>query len=158
TQEHFNDLVIATYGRGFWILDDLGPLQQMNKVVMDSTAHLFAPRPTYRFRSGTVPFSMSDDPTAGLNPPYGASISYYLKSASKGDVKIRIEDSSGQPVRTITGTGVAGINRIAWDLRGEQSREIRLRTSPVYAPEIRVGAEGWRPAPDGGRMSLLLPP
>jgi hypothetical protein len=61
-------------------------------------------------------------------------------------------------VRTIAGTSLAGINRIAWDLRGEQSREIRLRTSPAYAPEIRVGPEGWRPAPDGGRMSLLLPP
>src|SRR6266404_3516419 len=157
-QEQFNDLVVATYGRGFWILDDLTPLQQMNRSALDASAYLFTPRPAYRFRGATVPFSQGDDPTAGLNPPYGAAISYYLKSASKGDVKIRIEDSNGQTVRTITGTSLAGINRIAWDLRGEQSREIRLRTSPAYAPEIRVGAESWRPAPDGGRMSLLLPP
>ena len=158
TQEHFNDLVIATYGRGFWILDDLGPLQQMNKSVLDSNAHLFAPRPAYRFRSGTVPFSMSDDPTAGQNPPNGASISYYLKSAAKGDVKIRIEDAKGQTVRTLTGMKSAGTNRITWDLRDELSKEMRLRTSPAYAPEIRVGAEGWRSAPEGGRMSLLVPP
>ena len=157
-QEHFNDLVVATYGRGFWILDDLRPVQQMSKSVVDSDAYLFAPRPAYRFRGATVPFSQTDDPTAGQNPPFGASISYYLKSASSGDVKIRIEDSGGQTVRTLTGTRNAGINRIVWDLQGEPSKEIRLRTSPEYAPEIRVSADGWRPAPDGGRMSLLLPP
>jgi hypothetical protein len=130
----------------------------MNKSVMDSAAHLFVPRPAYRFRSGTVPFSMSDDPTAGQNPAYGASISYYLKSAAKGDVKIRIEDAKGQTVRTLTGMKSAGTNRITWDLRDELSKEMRLKTSPAYAPEIRVGTEGWRPAPEGGRMSVLVPP
>jgi photosystem II stability/assembly factor-like uncharacterized protein len=157
-QEHFNDLVIATYGRGFWILDDLGPLQQMNASVRDSNAHLFTPRPAYRFRNTAVPVSVDYDPTAGQNPPYGASITYYLKSAPSGDVKILIEDAKGQTVRTLTGTKTAGINRVNWDLRGEQTKEVRLRTSPAYAPEIRNGTEGWRLAPEGGRMSLLLPP
>src|SRR6266540_742693 len=157
-QEHFNDLVIATYGRGFWILDDLGPLKQMNANVRDSNAHLFTPRPAYRFRNTVVPVSVDSDPTAGQNPPYGASINYYLKSAPSGDVKIRIEDTKGQTVRTLTGTKTVGINRVNWDLRGEPSKEIRLRTSPAYAPEIRVGPEGWRPAPGAGRISLLLPP
>jgi hypothetical protein len=157
-QEQFNDLVISTYGRGFWILDDLTPLQQMNRSVLDSSAYLFPPRLAYRFRNATTPYSMSDDPTAGQNPPYGASISYYLKSAPAGEVKVRIEDSEGRPVRTLTGTKMPGVNRITWDLRAEQSREIHLRTSPAYAPEIRVGPEGWRPAPDGARVSLLIPP
>jgi photosystem II stability/assembly factor-like uncharacterized protein len=157
-QEQFNDLVISTYGRGFWILDDLTPLQQMNTTVLDSGAYLFPPRPAYRFRNATLPYSQSDDPTAGQNPPYGASISYYLKSAPAGDVKIRVENSEGRPVRTLTGTKGAGINRIWWDLRDEQSKEARLRTSPAYAPEVRVGPEGWRPAPDGARLSMLLPP
>jgi photosystem II stability/assembly factor-like uncharacterized protein len=157
-QEQFNDLVISTYGRGFWILDDLGPLQQMNPTVLDSSAYLFPPRAAYRFRNATTPYSMSDDPTAGQNPPYGAPISYYLKSAPSGDVKVRIEDSEGRPVRTLNGTKMPGVNRITWDLRSEQSREVRLRTSPVYAPEVRVGPEGWRPAPDGARMSLLMAP
>ncbi|HEV2666317.1 MAG TPA: sialidase, partial [Blastocatellia bacterium] len=157
-QEQFNDLVVATYGRGFWILDDLTPLQQMNRSVLDANAHLFTPRPAYRFRSATVPFSQGDDPTAGQNPPYGATFSYYLKSTPKGDVKIRIEDAKGQTARTLNGTKNAGVNRITWDLRGEFTKEARLRTSPAYAPEIRVGPEGWRPAPDGARMSVLLPP
>jgi hypothetical protein len=157
-QEHFNDLVIATYGRGFWILDDLGPLQQMNANVRNSNAHLFTPRPAYRFRNTAVPASVDYDPTAGQNPTYGAAISYYLKSAPAGDVKIRIEDAKGELVRTINGTKTVGINRVNWDLRGEQTKEVRLRTSPAYAPEIRNGNEGWRVAPDGARMSVLMPP
>ena len=157
-QEHFNDLVVGTYGRGYWILDDLTPIQQMSDSVRNANAHLFAPRATYRFRNSSQPVTMSDDPSAGQNPPYGAAISYYLKSVPTGDVKVIIQDSTGQTVRTLTGTKTVGINRIAWDLRGEQTKEVRLRMSPTYAPEIRNGTEGWRLAPDGPRMSLLLPP
>ena len=157
-QEHFNDLVVGTYGRGFWILDDLTPIQQMSDAVRNSEAHLFPPRPTYRFRPGTVPVTMSDDPTAGQNPPYGAAISYYLKTAPTGDVKIRIENAKGETVRTLTGTKNVGINRVTWDLRSEPTREVRMRTSPAYAPEITVGPDGTREAQGAARMSVLLPP
>lgn len=157
-QEHFNDLVIATYGRGFWILDDLTPIQQMTPAVRDSSAYLFPVHATYRFRGSTFPVTMPEDPTAGQNPPYGAPINYYLKSAPTGDVKIRIEDSKGQTIRTLTGTKTVGINRVTWDLRGEQSKEVHLRTSPAYAPEITLGTDGWRTAPGVNRMSILLPP
>ncbi|MCA1574020.1 MAG: sialidase, partial [Acidobacteria bacterium] len=157
-QEHFNDLVVGTYGRGFWILDDLTSIQQMTDRVRDAEAHLFPPRPTYRFRAATVPVTMSDDPTAGQNPPYGAAINYYLKAAPSGDVKIRIVDLDGQTVRTLAGTKNVGINRVTWDLRGEQSTEVKMRTSPAYAPEITVGADGTRAAPGAPRMSVLLPP
>ncbi|MDX6557901.1 MAG: hypothetical protein QOF72_950 [Blastocatellia bacterium] len=157
-QENFHDLVIATYGRGFWILDDITPLQQANAEVLNSSAHLFAPRAAYRFRGITVPYSSSDDPTAGQNPPYGASINYYSKAAPAADPSLKIVNAEGQTVRTIRGTRNAGINRVWWDLRTEQSREVRLRTSPAYAPEVRVGPEGWRALPEGGRMALLVPP
>ncbi|HLE62399.1 MAG TPA: hypothetical protein VI750_04625, partial [Pyrinomonadaceae bacterium] len=157
-QEHFNDLVVGTYGRGFWILDDLTPIQQMTGSVRNADAHLFPPRQSYRFRPGTVPVTMSDDPTAGQNPPYGAAISYYFKSAPSGDVKVLIQDAHGQTVRTITGTKNVGINRVTWDLRAEQSKEVRMRTSPDYAPEIQPGPDGTRAAPGAPRMSVLLPP
>ena len=160
-QEHFNDLVVGTYGRGFWILDDLTPIQQMTDAMRSAdapAAYLFPPRPTYRFRGGTVPVTMSDDPTAGQNPPYGAAINYYLKTAPKDEVKIRIEDSKGQLVRMLTGTKNVGINRITWDLRGEQSTEVKMRTSPSYAPEITQGTDGIRPAQGAPRISVLLPP
>jgi photosystem II stability/assembly factor-like uncharacterized protein len=156
-QEQFNDLVISTYGRGFWILDDITPIQQMTSEVMNASAHLFPVHATYRLRGITLPYASSDDPTAGQNPPYGASINYYLKSASRG-VSIKIVDAGGQTIQTIRGTGNAGMNRVWWNLRNEQSKEVRLRTSPLYAPEIRVNAEGWRPSPEGGRMTILMPP
>ena len=156
-QEQFNDLVISTYGRGFWILDDITPIQQMTSEVTNATAHLFPVHATYRLRGITVPYASTDDPTAGQNPPYGASINYYLKSASRG-VSIKVVDAQGQTVQTIRGTGNAGMNRVWWNLRNEQSKEVRLRTSPQYAPEIRVNAEGWRALPEGGRMTMLMPP
>ena len=157
-QEHFNDLVVGTYGRGFWILDDLTPIQQMNQTVRDSNAHLFPPHATYRFRPGTVPTTMSDDPSAGQNPPTGAAISYYLKSIPSGDVRFQILDAKGQTVRTFTGGKNAGLNRVYWDLEGERTTEVRLRTSPAYAPEIKVGTDGTRPGLGAPRMSILLPP
>ncbi|HJS24691.1 MAG TPA: hypothetical protein VJ751_10080, partial [Pyrinomonadaceae bacterium] len=157
-QEHFNDLVVGTYGRGFWILDDLTPIQKMNQTVRDASAHLFPPIATYRFRPSTQPVTMSDDPSAGQNPPYGAAISYYLKSAPAGDVKIKIEDAKGQLVRTLNGTKHVGLNRINWNLEGEPTTEVRMRTSPAYAPEIKVGPDGTRNAPGAGRMSILMPP
>ena len=49
-QEHFNDLVISTYGRGFWIMDDITALRAMTPEVLDADAHLFPLRPAYRFR------------------------------------------------------------------------------------------------------------
>jgi photosystem II stability/assembly factor-like uncharacterized protein len=157
-QEHFNDLVIATYGRGFWILDDLTPIQQMNQTVRDASAYLFPPRPTYRFRASVSPVTMSDDPSPGQNPPYGAAISYYLKSAPSGEVKIRIEDAKGQTVRTINGSKNAGLNRVNWNLEGESITDVRMRTSPAYAPEVKVGPDGTRNAPGTGRLSILMPP
>jgi photosystem II stability/assembly factor-like uncharacterized protein len=157
-QEHFNDLVIATYGRGFWILDDITPLQQQTAAVRDASVHLFTPRAAYRYVGPESPVSPAIDMTAGQNPTYGASINYWLKSAPSGDVKIQIADSGGQLVRSMDGTKRVGMNRVYWDLRTEPSKEIRLRTSPLYAPEIRLNEDGWRPAPDGGRVSVLVAP
>jgi photosystem II stability/assembly factor-like uncharacterized protein len=156
-QEHFNDLVISTYGRGFWILDDLTPIQKTTAEVMNANATLFPIHQAYRLRGITVPYASSDDPTAGQNPPYGAAINYYLKSASRG-VSVKIVDGQGNTVQTVRGTGNAGVNRVWWNLRGEQSKEIRLRTPPQYAPEIRLNGEGWRPAPEGGRLTIMVPP
>lgn len=156
-QEHFNDLVISTYGRGFYILDDLGPLQQLTAEVMNSAAHLFEPRAAYRFRFITAPSQSYDDPTRGEDPQYGASLNYWLKAPAAQAPRLTISDASGKVVRTLTGPNVAGINRIHWDLRDEPTMAVRLRTSPMYAPYITVGPEG-RAAPGTGQVSVLMPP
>jgi photosystem II stability/assembly factor-like uncharacterized protein len=162
-QEHFNDLVIATYGRGFWILDDITPLQQMDDTVRASAAHLFAPRPAYRFLTRpTLPIYMGeefDPPTAlGHNPPYGASINYYLGAANAPDVEIEIADAGGRTIRTLKGTKQTGINRVWWDLKYESTRRPRLRTSPVGHPEIALDADLSRPFPLDGTLAPLVPP
>jgi photosystem II stability/assembly factor-like uncharacterized protein len=158
-QEHFNDLVISTYGRGFWIMDDIGPLQQVTPQVLASDVHLFAVRPAYRFRFITAPSTPYDDPTVGENPEYGASITYYLKAAASAPVTATILDAKGGVVRTLAGTGRAGFNRVHWDLRGEPSNEIRMRTSPTLpAPHVRLGPEGWRPPAGGGASITILQP
>ena len=157
-QERFNDLVISTYGRGFWILDDLTPIQQWNSTVANEAAHLFTPHAAYRLRGMITPFASSDDPTVGQNPPGGASINYYLKAAPKADPSIKILDAQGQTVATVRGTKTAGMNRVWWNLRTDQSKEVRLRTSPAYAPDVRLNNEGWRALPEGGRMTILAPP
>ena len=191
-QERFHDLALATYGRGFWILDDLTPLQQLTAEVLASNAHLFAPRAAYRFRPVAQPAAVFYDPAAGHNPPFGAVLNFYLKAnlGEKDRARLTISDASGKVVREIecrparpegarpaagpggpggAGRGEggpdarpceakAGINRYWWDLRCEPSREIKLRTTPLYAPDVTVGPEGWRPAPGAGRISLLAPP
>ena len=157
-QPHFHDLVLATYGRGFWILDDITPLEQLTPQVAAEDAHLFAPRDAYRFRTAAQPESMPNDPTAGQNPPYGASLNYYLKSAPRGGARIAILDASGRTVRTLAGSAQPGMHRVWWDLRFEPTKQMRLRTSPEYAPEMLDGEEGWRPAPGETRISLLAPP
>ncbi len=161
-QEHFNDLVIGTYGRGFWILDDITPLQQLTPQVVASDAHLFSPRAAYRFRDITPMSAQGYEPSAGENPPYGASINYYLQAASAEAVTITILDGQGAVVRTLAGPQASGLNRLYWDLRYETTTEVRLRTSPLYAPDVTVGPEGWRPmsgmGAGAGRLSILAPP
>ena len=156
-QEHFNDLVVATYGRGFWIMDDITPLRQLAAEVTGKDAHLFTQRFAYRYRGVEAPFTNGDDPAVGANPPYGAAINYWLKSESKDSTKLEIVDASGKVVRKLTAAAKAGINRVWWDLNGEQTKEARIRTSPQYSPHITIGPEG-RASPTVGRFALLLPP
>jgi photosystem II stability/assembly factor-like uncharacterized protein len=156
-QEHFDDLVISTYGRGFWILDDLTPLQQLTSDVMASEAHLFQPRAAYRFRPITPPSVPYDDPTVGEDPEYGASINYWLQTPTDSAPTISIHDDAGELIRTVEGTNHAGVNRIYWDLMDERSTQVRLLTPPMYAEHMEVGSEG-RDAPSTGRMAVLQAP
>ena len=156
-QQHFNDLVISTYGRGFWIMDDIGWLQQLDASVLAKSSHLFPVRAAYRYRPITAPSTSYDDPTAGQDPEYGATINYLLKSSAKAVPTVEILDASGRLVRTLRGSNNAGVNRLAWDLRDEPSLEVRLLTSPLYAEHIVAGPQG-RTAPGTNRLSILMPP
>ena len=156
-QERFNDLVVGTYGRGFWILDDLSPLQQLTPEVIASSSHLFEPRDAWRFRPITPPSVPYSDPTEGKDPEFGASINYWLADEAERAPVIEIVDAGGEVVRTIAGTNHAGVNRVHWDLRDEANGPVRLLTPPVYAEHIAMEADG-RPAPGARRISILMPP
>jgi hypothetical protein len=157
-QEHFNDLVVGTYGRGFWILDDLSPLQRMTTEVIASSAHLFAPRAAYRFRNITGNYSVADDPSAGTNPPYGAAINYWLRAAPRDSVTVTILDQAGAVVRTLRGTRNTGLNRIYWDLENESNPVPRMRTKPLHFPEFAMDSGGTRAAAGFGNILVLMPP
>ncbi len=97
---HGDDVVVGTHGRSFWILDNVTPLRQLNSEVSSSAAYLFAPQHTYRVRRNNgTDTPLPPEIPAGQNPPDGAMIDYWLKSAASGDVVLEISDSAGKLVR-----------------------------------------------------------
>ena len=155
-QEHFSDLVVATYGRGFWILDDITPLRTAAEVA-SKDAHLFAPRAAYRFKQVEARWAAFEDPTAGDDPPYGAALHLWLKADAKDSVAVSFTDDAGTTWRTMNVAAKAGLNRIWWDLRSDRSNETRVRTSPLYTSGAALGYDA-KPAPWINRVTMLVPP
>jgi len=93
---HGDDLIVATHGRSFWILDDITPLRQLNADIAKERAHLFAPQEAIRFRWNRNPDTpLPPEVPAGKNPPDGAIIDYYLGDSAKGPVTLDIVTSGG---------------------------------------------------------------
>ena len=140
---HGNDLVVATHGRGFWVLDDITPLRQISAEVVRSNAFLFAPEVAYNLpqpsENGTP--QPRDEPLAE-NQPYGAVIDYYLRTPANGPVVLEILDPAGESIKRFSSddkvtpvdpntldipafwiktppilSTAAGMHRWVWDLR-----------------------------------------
>jgi photosystem II stability/assembly factor-like uncharacterized protein len=95
-----DDLVAGTHGRGFWILDDITPLRQIDAKTAAADAVLFKPQVAYRVRWNTnTDTPLPPDEPAGQNPPDGAIINYVLKSAASGPATLEILDAAGKLVR-----------------------------------------------------------
>ncbi len=169
-----NDLIVGTYGRGIWVLDDISPLRQMTAAVASEPVHLFAPGEAVRVRRNVgadTPFP-PEVPHA-LNPPDGALIYYSLASEPAGDITLDVLDATGSVVRHLTSapvepvkeaaqppepnfwlaaperlTKVAGLNRVNWDLRTDDppafSHSFEINANPGLTP----------PSPEGP----LVPP
>lgn len=121
-QKDFHDLVISTYGRGLYILDDITPLEQMAQMAKNHSEAadvLFEPRRTYRFSRGGH-----------------AMLNFSLKAAVKDPLQLEILDSQGKVIRTLETKGIAGLNRVQWDLRYDSPRLIALRTKAPDNPHI----------------------
>ena len=144
-QPHFSDLVVATYGRGFYIMDDITPLRALSKNVVQSTAHLFSPRDTYRFRNVTGIHTEPGGRNTGRNPPAGAGITYALRDSGHKRVEISIYDAAGNRVRKIKASNRKGLNRTWWNLRYDPPARPRLRTQPPDKTHVKLGKDGTRP-------------
>ncbi len=143
-----NDLVAATAGRGFWILDDLSSIQQSQGKFTGINMQLFEPKPHYRHLNGP-PFWLVTEHAYGENPPVGVYLDYYLNNTNDEDLKLEILDSNGKIIRTIEGNreeikvppqggrgnipGVnteklpmkKGVNRFVWDFRTQGLTKVK---------------------------------
>ncbi len=119
-----NDILLATHGRGLWILDDATPVQQIAAAATATrSASLFPIRSALRYATRGTHAAGGDTEFAAPNPAYGAILDYYLREPAK-EVRIDVLDGSGKTVRTMVGAqapATAGLHRIAWDLRATAS-------------------------------------
>jgi photosystem II stability/assembly factor-like uncharacterized protein len=163
-----DDLVLATHGRSFWILDDVSPLRQFADGITNQDVHLYQPATAYRVHTGEAPKRVV---LAGQNPPSGAVIYYYLKQTPKQEVKIEILDASGNVLRDYSSQKTepleepldpddkkpekeikpeAGLNRFVWDLRYQGAH----RVPGYYLWEYSDGARGPLALPGGYQVRL----
>ncbi|MDP2529151.1 MAG: hypothetical protein Q8W51_05395 [Candidatus Palauibacterales bacterium] len=166
---HGHDLVVGTYGRGIWILDDLSPLRQMTASLASEPAHLFAPGDAVRVRRNVnrdTPFH--PEVPHSLNPPPGALIYYSLRAAPQGTVTLDILDAAGHVVRHLSSAPVepgpeyryppepnhwlewpeplptkVGLDRVSWDVRYDDPpafhRSFDINANPGLTPPSPQG-------------------
>ncbi|MGH9446477.1 MAG: WD40/YVTN/BNR-like repeat-containing protein, partial [Terriglobia bacterium] len=169
-----NDLVAATHGRSFWILDDLTPLRQLSTETLDSGVYLFKPENAVRVRRDVnrdTPLPL--ETPVGQNPPNGAIIDYYLKSSLQGEVTLEILDPQSKIVRKFVSgqqprpfptllrfsyswlrhprplTKHPGMNRFVWNLR--------YPSPPALSHDYSIAAVIGRNTPALPQGPLVLP-
>jgi photosystem II stability/assembly factor-like uncharacterized protein len=117
-QEREDDLLLATHGRGIWVVDDISPLRSLSAPVLASTVSLIPSRPLEQRIEGSGGWAEGDASYAGDNPPDGAVITYYQKSRHViGRMKLEILDSSGKVVDELPTSKRRGLNRVVWSMR-----------------------------------------
>jgi photosystem II stability/assembly factor-like uncharacterized protein len=150
---HDDDLIVATHGRAFWILDDITPLREATSSLAATDAHLFTPAPAYRVHRDTYTDTPlpPDEPT-GANPPDGAMIDYYLGRTASAPVTLEILDARGQLVRKFSSADKPDVTEA----------ELRKQLIPLYwvrpfrSLSADAGMHRWvwdlhYPAPDSTR-------
>jgi len=150
---HDDDLIVATHGRAFWILDDITPLREATSSLAATDAHLFTPGPAYRVHRDTYTDTpLSPDEPTGANPPDGAMIDYYLGRTASAPVTLEILDARGQLVRKFSSADKPDVTEA----------ELRKQLIPLYwvrpfrSLSADAGMHRWvwdlhYPAPDSTR-------
>lgn len=170
---HGDDLIVATHGRSFWILDDITPLRQWNPDIAQESAHLFAPETAIRVRSNRNPDTpLPPEFPAGKNPPDGAIFDYYLASPSTNPVTMEVLDQQNQVVRRYSSadepelmekiarenpiptywvrrmpilSGAAGMHRFVWDMHyaPPEALEHEFPISAIYHDTPKYPLGAW---------------
>lgn len=141
-QARENDLVLATHGRGIWIIDDVSSLRQLDEGFLAREAGFLSARPVQQRIGGVGGWSEGDAKFLGENPPGGAVITYYQKTRHLfGDLKLEILDAEGKVIDTIPASKRRGINRVSWSMRVKPPRV------PRAAQVAFAGTQGPRVLP-----------
>jgi hypothetical protein len=117
-QEREDDLVLATHGRGIWIVDDISPLRQLNATTLASGAALLPSRAVEQRIQGNGGWPEGNATFYGDNPPDGATITYYQKARHViGRMKLEVLDANGNVVDELPASKRRGLNRVSWGMR-----------------------------------------
>jgi photosystem II stability/assembly factor-like uncharacterized protein len=179
---HGSDLIVSTYGRGFWILDDVSPLRQVRDVIASKRpAFLFKPEPASRARwDNTQDTPLPPEMKVGDNPPEGAILDYYLVAASPGKITLTISDGAGHIIREYSSVApppdtfmpnvpeywlappvvlptTAGMHRVAWDLRYPDPPTLNFGYSGTLL-DYREYTLNWHALPGQTPRSTLVGP
>jgi hypothetical protein len=171
---HGDDLIAATHGRSFWVLDGLAPLRQLDAAAIAAPVHLFAPAAAVRKRRGeNRETPLPPETPAGANPPAGALIDYWLGAAPAGEVMLEIADEHGELVRRFASSDPvrqprgdepyptywlrpapplgkrAGLNRFVWDLR--------YPAPPALHPQASMDAAFGQDTPEEPAGPFVVP-
>ena len=116
-QTRDDDLVIATHGRGIWIVDDISPLRALHSQTLAQDATLIPGRPAQQRIESNGGWSDGDAAYAGQNPASGATITYYQKARQViGRLKLDVLDAKGNLVTTLPASNRKGLNRVVWSM------------------------------------------
>jgi photosystem II stability/assembly factor-like uncharacterized protein len=130
-----HDLVVGTHGRGVYVVG-VGPLEEYSDSLLTLPVQLFDVPPAYQFRWRDTRPSDGSASFLAPNPPRGAVIGYYVRDLQEDGIKLVITAASGDTVRTLTGSGIPGLQQVVWDLTSQRPRPRGLG-DPTSRDELR---------------------
>jgi photosystem II stability/assembly factor-like uncharacterized protein len=142
-QSRDSDLVLATHGRGIWIIDDITPLRHLTAETLSADAAFIDARPQTQRTRAFGGWSEGDATFTGNNPSNGATITYYQRARHLyGKIKLEIFDDQGKLVDTLPASERRGLNRVVWNMRVKPPRVPRaaqLAFSGTQGPRVLPG-------------------
>ena len=122
-QPRENDLILATHGRGIWIVDDITPLRALTPDLLTQEATFVSARPVQQRIEGSGGWADGDATFVGDNPPDAAVITYYQRSRHLfGKLKLEVLDASGRVIDELPASKRPGLNRVTWSMREKPPR------------------------------------